>query len=117
MRWNSDTAAHSSYGIDSMEPFELSPTVSAITGALTVYRRAGDGGAEGAGITVALPDLSREKYFRVTLIERRTQKVIFNAPRCKITSQSWDVPTRGHVTGTLNFTATTWSNEAPPSSQ
>ncbi len=117
VRWNSDTAAHASYGIDAMEPFELSPTVSSVTGSLTVYRRAGDGAAEGSGITVPLPDLARELYFRVTLIELRTQKVIFNAPRCKITSQSWEVPTKGHVTGTLNFMATTWSNEAPRSSQ
>jgi hypothetical protein len=100
-----------------MEPFELAPTVTKVEGSLSIYRQAGDGGAEGAGITVAFPDLPRELYFRVTVIDRRTQTILFNAPRCKVTGQSWEIPSRGHVTGTLNFTAATWTNEAPSASR
>jgi len=110
--WSSATPAREIYGVDSTEPFELATTVSRGTGAMTIYRMVSDGGAEGAGITVSLPDLPNEKYFSVALTERSSDTVVFQARRCKVTAQEWTVPTRGYVMGTIHFSMMEWSNEA-----
>lgn len=99
------------YGLDSMDPYELAPTTTKVTGTLRIYRTVGDGGAEGGGLTVPYEDLPREKYFTVQLIDRGSDKVLFQAELCSVVSQSWDVPMKGVVSGTLEFEAISWSNE------
>ncbi len=113
-RWNSSTSGREIYGIDSPEPFELANTTTRCSGSMSVLRLGQDGGAEGAGMTVSYADISREKYFSLALVDRVTDTIIFQARRCKLTSQSWDVPARGRVTGNLDFVACDWSNEATP---
>jgi hypothetical protein len=102
------------YGLDSVDPHELAPTQSRVTGTLRLYRTVADGGAEGAGMAANFEDLPREKYFTVQLVDRGTDKVLFQAQFCSAVSQSWDIPIKGIVTGTLEFEAITWSNEIRP---
>ncbi len=116
-RWNSDTGSHDLYGVDSMQPFESASTVTKCSGQISVYRLIKDGGAEGAGITAPYPDLARERYFSLTLVERSSDTIIFQARRCKLLSQSWEIPTRGYVTGSLSWTALEFSNEVIPASR
>lgn len=110
-RWNSDTPARSIRGIDSMEPFELAPTVSNVSGSMTIYRLSNDGGAEGAGLVAPVSELSREKYASMMLIERNTNQVLFRTDFVKLTGQSWSAPARGYVMGNLSFEAIGYSNE------
>lgn len=110
-RWSVESPKEEKRGIDSQEPFELAPTTVSVNGNLNVLRISGDGGAEGAGFTVQYPDLSRERYFSLVLVESNTDLVLFQARRCSLLSQSWGVPSRGIVTGSLSFRAIEWVNE------
>jgi len=113
-KWDSATPLREIRGIDSMEPFELAKTVSRVTGSMTIYRLSGDGGAEGAGLIAPVSELSREKYVSLVLVERNTNKVLFETPKAQISNQSWTVPTRGYVMGSLQFEAIGYSNEVRP---
>ncbi len=112
--FKSGTPRRPIYGIDSMDPTELAVTQTKISGAMVVIRTVGDGGAEGAGITANFDDLPREKYFTVQLIERGSDTVIFQAELCSVTNQTWTIPQKGVIHGTIEFEAISWSNEIHP---
>jgi hypothetical protein len=109
--WTSDTPKKAIYGVDSAQPYELAPTMTRCTGSLSVLKLGGDGGAEGAGVAAPYPDLSREKYFTLTLVEIRSDLILFRANRCSLVNQSWSVPVRGLVSGSFSFEAIEWDNE------
>lgn len=113
-QWNSATPKKEFYGIDSPDPYEIGATQTKITGTISVYRTNGDGGAEGWGLATTFDDISREKYFSLMLIDRATNRVLFQADFCSVTSQSWNVPPKGVVTGQIQFAALTWNNEVRP---
>lgn len=106
-----ETPRKSFYTIDDPSPAELGQTTTRVSGSIGVYRIHADGGAEGSGFVAPIPDLTKERYFSIVLLERTTDTVIFRADNCMLLSQSWDVPIRGFVTGALNFQALSWSNE------
>lgn len=113
--FRSMTPRRALFGIDSMHPYELAPTTGTITASMRIYRTVGDGGAEGAGMTASFEDVPREKYFSVMLVDRGAQDtVIFQADFCSVTSQSWGIPSRGIITGNIEFEALTWSNDVKP---
>lgn len=112
--WRSSTARRALYGLDLVDPQELAPTQAKVTGLLRLYRTVGDGGAEGAGMAASFEDLPREKYFTVQLIDRGSDKVLFQAQLCSVVSQSWEIQSKGIVTGQLEFEAISWSNEIHP---
>ena len=99
------------YGIDSLTPQELLTTTVKISGRIRLYRTVADGGAEGAGVVAGLPDLTRERYFSIQLIERGSDTVIFEAWHCSCTNQTWSVPDRGIIEGTVDFEALDFRNE------
>jgi hypothetical protein len=103
------------FGLDSMHPYELAPTQGKITASMKVYRTVGDGGAEGAGMTATFEEVVRERYFSVMLVDRGAQDtVLFQADNCSLVSQAWSIPTRGIITGSLEFEALMWSNDVKP---
>lgn len=110
--WNVDTPRKAIFAVDSATAYELAPTVATVTGTLRIYRLMRDGGLEGYGITQFPKDLLNEAYVSVTLIDAKSDTVLFTANKCAIQNQSWDVPSRGIVTGSITFQATEWSNEA-----
>ncbi len=109
--WHSETPRVEKYGIDMMQPYELAQTVTRCGGRIGMYRAAGDGGPQGAGIVAPYPDLSREKYFTLALVAIRYGLVIFEANHCSCTAENWDAPARGRITGGLTFSALEWNNE------
>lgn len=98
-------------GLDTAEVVEYAPTVIKITGSIDLIRGHGDGGAEGLGTTAQPSELTREKYFTILILDRFTKKPVFQSNYCTATSQAWNFPTRGVVTGRLAFNAITWSND------
>lgn len=112
--FSSDAPVRAIHGIDQIEAFELASTTAGVSGSMQIYRLAGDGGAEGAGITTPFPDLSRARYFSIAVLDRLRDQVIFEARRCSLTSQAWSMAARGIVTGHLNWVGIDWTNEASP---
>ncbi|NDD85746.1 hypothetical protein EBZ38_15905 [bacterium] len=110
-RWTSSTPRRAIYGIDSGEPYELAPTTTRIVGSMSLYRTIDGGGLEGPGVVANLDNIPREKYFSIALMERSSGQVIFRAEQCSVVSQSWDIPSRGIVTGSFEFEALAWNNE------
>lgn len=115
-QFTSGTPRKVQYGLDSTEPYELIPTTTKVVGRLTLFRTSGDAGAEGAGMTSRYEEFPREKYFSLMLIERGSDTTLFEARYCSVTSQTWTVPEKGIVTGTIEFEALDWSNELRPGS-
>ena len=112
--WSSATPRTPKYGIDSTDPFEMMPTITRVQGRIGLVRTVGDGGAEGAAIATRFANLPREKYFSLALVETKSDTVLFEANSCSVISQSWQVPTKGLVTGEVEFTALDWNNEVRP---
>ncbi len=113
--FRSMTPRRAIFGIDSMHPYELAPTQGKITATMRIFRTVGDGGAEGAGMTASFEDVPREKYFSVMLVDRGAQDtVIFQADFCSVVTQTWSLPARGIITGSVEFEALTWSNDVKP---
>lgn len=110
-RWSSATPRRAIYGIDSGEPYELAPTTTKISGGMTLFRTIDGGGLEGSGIVANLDNIPREKYFSIALVERTSGQTIFRADQCSVLAQSWDIPSRGIVTGSFEFEALAWNNE------
>lgn len=100
------------YAIDSPTAHELAPAIVTITGTLRVFRVMLDGGAEGFGYVTFPKDIFAEEYVTINLIDSKSDSVLFNSNKCSVMSQSWDVPAKGLVTGTITFQAIDWSNEA-----
>lgn len=109
--WDSQTAHKPIYTIDAAEPFELAAGITKVGGTISVYRLIGDGGAQGAGIVPKYGDIPRGKYFSIMLIDRGTDLVLFQAKYCSLQTESWTVPQKGIITGSLHFEAIDWSNE------
>jgi hypothetical protein len=97
------------YGIDSLAPYELAPQPTKITGSINLVRTLGDGGSE--DMVAGYDDISKEKYFSIALVEIGSQITIFQAASCSATSQSWGIPARGSVKGSVSFEALGWTNE------
>lgn len=111
LEWSIATPRKPIYGIDSFTPQELLTGAVKISGRLQIVRTTADGGAEGAGIVAGLPDLSREHYFSLQLIERASDSVVFEAWYASCESQSWTAPERGVIKGTLEFSCLDARNE------
>ena len=109
--WTSDTPRKKVYAVDSVVPFELATTISSISGSLNVLRMSQDGAAEGAGMVAPIQDLSREKYFRLLLVDITSGSVLFQADQCSVETQSWTARTRSLMEGHIAFSALSYSNE------
>lgn len=112
--WDSQTVHKQIYGLDSADPFELAAAQTKIGGNVSIYRLIGDGGAQGAGIVPKYEDMPRGRYFNVTLLDRSTDLIVFQAKYCVLQAESWSIPMRGIITGQLHFEAIEWSNEVRP---
>ncbi len=109
--WDISTPIEELRGCDSPQPYELAVTHTAVGGTLYVLRTLGDGGAEGAGMTAPLIDVGKTRYVSLTLLERRTKRILFESQRVAISSQSWSIPERGVTKGTITFLSIDAVNE------
>jgi hypothetical protein len=114
MSWSVETSHRRAYGLDSLTPAELIPQSTRVHGVIRLIKTARDGGAEGAGLTAPIPDLSRVKYCALMLVDRDTDTVVFRVDRAFVESQGWSAPSRGVVTGTVAFEGMDWGNEVQP---
>lgn len=113
-QWHSATSRRAIYGVDNAQPYELAPTVSKVTGQMSLIRTQADGGIEAAGMVGNVRDITREQYFALMLVDRTTDTVLFRADRCVITDQSWQIAAKGIMIGTVSFEVIDWSNEVEP---
>lgn len=103
--WTIDTPDRPVRTIDRLTPAELVPVGATVSGTIGVVRTAQDAGAEGAGLTVPIPDLPRGRYVTLQLVELKSDRTIFRADRARITRQAWSAAAKGVLTGNLAFSA------------
>lgn len=101
--------------VDTLDSYELAPTGTKVLGQMVIYRLHKDGGAEGAGMKAPPPDLARQKYFSLLLLDRLTDTVVFRADQCVVQSETWNFA-KGLVTGTVSIQGQTWGNEVEATS-
>jgi hypothetical protein len=109
--WDVSTPIEELRGVDSPQPYELANSTTSVGGTLYVLRTLGDAGAEGAGFTAPIIDVGKTRYVSLVLLERRTRQVLFKSQRCAISNQSWTIPSRGIVSGTVTFVSIEYGNE------
>lgn len=97
--------------LDSIEPYELAVTTTALNGTLAIYRLHGDAGIQGAGLVANFVNLSKSKYFTLMIVDRSTSYTVFRAKHCVINSESWTMPVNGIVKGDVSFEGIEWDNE------
>lgn len=98
-------------GLDFPMPFELMPGMIQIDGTLKLFRLSGDGGTQGMGMLPQVNDFSRLKYATVTIVDRTNGTAFFKSDLVLGTKESWGVPAKGLVEGSLTFKAIAFSNE------
>ena len=97
--WDVQAARKAIFAVDSPIAYELAPTTIQVMGNLSVYRLIQDGGLEGYGITQFPTDILSEKYVTITMVDSKSDSVLFCANKCAIVSQRWDIPSKGIVKG------------------
>lgn len=110
-KFSSQTPKNPVHAIDSLEPFELVPVATKVTGSVGLVRTLYDGGAEGLGVSSQFEDVPREKYFSVMLVEHTSDTILFQADYCSLITQNWDFEAKNIVRGTIEFEALDWRNE------
>jgi hypothetical protein len=98
------------HGIDTLEPQELIPGPLTCSGMMTIYRQAHDGGIEGAGMMPTWQAATRGKYFSILIVDRITDTIIFESKKNSVIRQTWNIPTKGYVTGTIAFKGLLYGN-------
>lgn len=99
-------------GIDMLDPAELVPSKTSVVGSLTIYRAAGDGGAEGAALTGPARFVSRQKYFRLELLDRKSKQVQYTCRSCMVEEQAWNFAPHELVQGQISYRGIELSSEA-----
>ncbi len=113
-RYSIDTPRRKIHTVDSPIPFELATASTAVSGAMSLYRTALDGAAEGPGMVSPLETLPNERYFSMALVDLTTQVVIFQADFCSVENQAWAIDAKGLVMGNITWSALTYRNEVRP---
>lgn len=90
-------------GIDSPRPFEISSTVTQVSGSISVLMLREWEGLEGNNITPGLPFIPQGPYIQIQVVERPGDRIIFDARDCKIDGQSWSAQPKQMVAGTFTF--------------
>lgn len=109
--WTVETTHREIEGIDSDLPYELAPTRTRVKGQLGLIRLENDGGIQGVGMAPPENLLSRQKYFTIALVDRKTDTVVFRSDYCSVDMEQWSVNARGELRGSVSFKGLTWSNE------
>lgn len=111
--WTSSTPFRPQFGLDSILPVELTPTVTNVSGTVSILSIPASGNLEGMGITAPFQDLLNAKYFNIALRDELYGTTFFQASYCVVEQQSWAADAKGLVTGQFNFTGLVWNNEVP----
>lgn len=111
---NVSTPSNEIGGIDSVDLFELAPTISRVGGTFTIWRLAGDGGLQGAGLGTHSSALARGKYFSMHILDRVTDTTFFSCNKCRSEGESWSVG-KPMVSGQISWKGLKWQNEVPNS--
>lgn len=98
-------------GLDFPMPFELAETFISVSGSMRLLKISGDGGTQGMGILPQVNEVPRLKYSTLVIVDRNTGTALFKSDFCRITEESWDVPNKGLVEGSVSFKAISFSNE------
>lgn len=109
--WVSKTPRRKIHTVDIQHPVELGATTVDVDWSMGVLRVIGDGGLQGAGMVAQQTELSREKYFTLTLVERVTGATIFKADLCATDSESWMIAAKDRMLGQANGSGVIWVNE------
>ena len=109
--WTENTPSRENRGIDTVETVELAPTYSSVSGVMEIWRLKSDGGLEGAGLKPHSKNMARGRYFSLTLIDRITDEIFFQADRCRVESQTWPVAVKQLVKGSVSWKGLSMNNE------
>lgn len=69
-------------------------------------------GLEGAGITTSADKLPILKYLSIVVLDKVTDRIVFEAQKAVVESQSWTVQAKGLLTGQFAIKAIGFSTDA-----
>ena len=107
--WQISTGRKAIFTIDSNVPAEQHATRSTVGGSLQIFRKHGDAGVEGVGVTPVQNQLSSERYFFLQILDATTDNILLEIPKAAIGNQSWQVAARGWLKGSFDFVGLTYN--------
>jgi hypothetical protein len=113
IRWTGSYGRQEIMAIDQNEPAELAPGSTSISGTFDVVRIRNSGGLQGAGIAAPEDKLLLERYFSLVVVDRVSDTTLLKIDNGSVSDESWSVPSRGTITGSVSFKGLGWGNEAP----
>lgn len=98
-------------GIDVPFPQEIAPGSQTLRGTIQCVRLRSSGALENFGITAnqaptttgVVTDQQIEKYISLAITERDTGRIVFRCDKATVTTQRWQLSSRGFVTGSFDF--------------
>lgn len=109
--FNSETPTKEISGLDMLTPVEEAVTTARCSGRLSLVRTVGDGGIQGAGMSVQFTDLASMRYFTIQLVDIVNNLQYFEARNATCQSESWSSDARDYVKGSMSWKALDWNNE------
>jgi len=109
--WTKRRPIRRAQGVDLITASELIPGPVAGDGQIRLVRTRRDGGAEGAGLIPAGPDLTREQYVSILLRDRVSDTVVARFDQCLIASEGWNVEPKNIISASLSFEGIDVTNE------
>jgi hypothetical protein len=113
-RYSVRTGRRGARGIDQNTVQEWIPTTYDVSGQVEIVRQRGTGGLEGPGIVAFSDTILLEKYIKIDLLDRVTDKIVFSAINAVVMEQNWVVGLKNHMVGTFTFEAQDQENESRP---
>jgi hypothetical protein len=111
VRWQADKGLHSIMGIDQYTAFELAPGAQSIKGTVECLRQRADGGLQGRAVSAPEAQVMLEKYISLALVDRSTDTVILAIEQALVGNESWQVTSKGFLSGSFSFEGLGWTNE------
>jgi hypothetical protein len=70
------------------------------------------GGLEGAGLTVFADQLPRQKYLKIVVVDRVTDRVVFEVISAVLISQTWQAVPRQLMQGNFTIKALSYTSDS-----
>lgn len=113
--WRIHNGVHAIRTVDDLLPAELADGPITVSGSVEVIRLRNDGGLEGQGL-VALPaEHTLGKYITIHVLDRRSDSIVFQTGKVRVTDQSWQARPRSLLLGTFTFEGIGYVNETASS--
>jgi hypothetical protein len=106
-----NTQHRSIEAVDNVQAQELAPSTYTVTASFQMVSSRVLMGLEGAGIGVYADQLPRHKYLDIVILDRVTERIVFQAVKAVVETQSWTAQAKGLLSGQFTVKALSFMSD------